>query len=102
MGRFKNRPQWLQNEIYESFFRACEIAAFREDKRIEFEKDMNDEKRLNGMLAAKLEEGMEKGREEGRTELLKSLLESGPYVEEVSKMTESEVKEVERLTGTNK
>ena len=27
---------------------------------------------------------------------------SGPYVEEVSKMTESEVKEVERLTGTNK
>lgn len=59
---------------------------------------MNDEKRLNGMFAAKLEEGMEKE----RTELLKNLLESGPYIEEVSKMTESEVKEVEHLTGANK
>ena len=32
---------------------------------------MNDEKRLNGMFAAKLEEGMEKA----RAELLKNLLE---------------------------
>lgn len=59
---------------------------------------MNDEKRLNGMFAAKLEEGMEKE----RAELLKNLLESGPYIEEVSKMTEIEVKEVKRLTGANK
>ena len=59
---------------------------------------MNDEKRLNGMFAAKLEEGMKKE----CTELLKNLLESGPYIEEVSKMTEIEVKEVERLTGANK
>ena len=59
---------------------------------------MNDEKRLNGMFAAKLEEGMKKE----RAELLKNLLDSGLHVEEVSKMTESEVKEVERLTGANK
>jgi hypothetical protein len=98
VGRLKNRPQWLQNEIYESFFRACEIAAFCEDKRIEYEKDMNDEKRLNGMFAAKLEEGMEKE----RTELLKNLLESGLSVEEIAKITKVEVKEVERLTGANK
>lgn len=51
---------------------------------------MNDEKRLNGMFAAKLEEGMKKE----RTELLKNLLDTGLHVEEVSKMTESEVKEV--------
>ena len=59
---------------------------------------MNDEKRLNGMFAAKLEEGMKKE----CTELLKNLLDTGLHVEEVSKMTESEVKEVERLTGANK
>ena len=59
---------------------------------------MNDEKRLIGMFAAKLEEGMKKE----RTELLKNLLDTGLHVEEVSKMTESEVKEVERLTGANK
>ena len=61
LGRLKNRPQWLQNEIYECIFRACEISAFTEEKRIEYEKEMNDEKRLNGMMRAKLEEGIEQG-----------------------------------------
>ena len=61
LGRLKNRPQWLQNEIYECIFRACEISAFTEEKRIEYEKEMNDEKRLNGIMRAKLEEGIEQG-----------------------------------------
>ena len=65
LGRLKNRPQWLQNEIYECIFRACEISAFTEEKRIEYEKEMNDEKRLNGMMRAKLEEGIEQGIEKG-------------------------------------
>lgn len=65
LGRLKNRPQWLQNEIYECIFRACEISAFTEEKRIEYEKEMNDEKRLNGMIRAKLEEGIEQGIAQG-------------------------------------
>ena len=65
LGRLKNRPQWLQNEIYECIFRACEISAFTEEKRIEYEKEMNDEKRLNGIMRAKLEEGIEQGIEKG-------------------------------------
>lgn len=73
-GRLMERSQWLQNKVYERLFRACEIAAFSEEKRIEYEKDMNDEKRLYGMLAAQhkegraegLKEGLKKGREEGR------------------------------------
>lgn len=64
-GRLKNRPQWLQDEIYECIFRACEISAFTEEKRIEYETEMNDEKRLNGMMRAKLEEGIEQGLEKG-------------------------------------
>lgn len=68
LGRLKNRPQWLQDEIYECIFRACEISAFTEEKRIEYETEMNDEKRLNGMMRAKLEEGIEQGLEKGRSE----------------------------------
>lgn len=102
VGRLKHRPQWLKNEIYESFFRACEIAAFSEVKRIEYEKDMNDEKRLNGMFAAKFEEGMEKGRQEGRSELLKNLLESGMSVDDVARMTRIDIQEVLRLTGAER
>ena len=76
LGKLKGRPKWLQDEVYECIFRACEISAFTEEKRIEYETEMNDEKRLNGMMRAKLEEGieqgleqgLEKGREEGRAE----------------------------------
>ena len=72
LGKLKGRPKWLQDEVYECIFRACEISAFTEEKRIEYETEMNDEKRLNGMMRAKLEEGieqgLEKGREEGRSE----------------------------------
>ncbi|MBE6243157.1 MAG: Rpn family recombination-promoting nuclease/putative transposase [Bacteroidales bacterium] len=72
LGKLKGRPKWLQDDVYECIFRACEISAFTEEKRIEYETEMNDEKRLNGMMRAKLEEGieqgLEKGREEGRSE----------------------------------
>ena len=61
LGKLKNRSQWLQNEIYECIFRACEIRAFTEEKRIQYETEMNDERRLNGMMRAKLEEGLEQG-----------------------------------------
>ena len=117
IGVLKERPQCLQGKMYERIFQACHIAAFDEEKRIEYEKDMNDEKRLYGMLAAQhkegraegLKEGMERGiakgraegREEGCTELLKNLLESGLPVEEISRLTKIDVQEVIRLTGTN-
>ena len=66
------QPAWLQNEVYTRIFSACEIAGFPEDKRIKYEQEMNDEKRLrseyNTARRMGLEEGLEKGREYGRDE----------------------------------
>ena len=66
------QPAWLQSEVYTRIFSACEIAGFPEDKRIKYEQEMNDEKRLrseyNTARRMGLEEGLEKGREEGREE----------------------------------
>ena len=109
IGVLKKRPQCLQGKKYERIFQACHIAAFDEEKRRIYEKDMNDEKRLYGMLAAQHKEGMkedlEKGREEGiekgRTELLKNLLESGLPIEEISRLTKIDIQEIARLTGVN-
>ena len=113
IGVLKKRPQALQGKMYERIFQACHIAAFDEEKRIIYEKDMNDERRLYGMLAAQhkegraegLKEGLEKGREEGmekgRTELLKNLLESGLPIEEISRLTKIDIQEIARLTGVN-
>ena len=62
MGRLHNQPKELQAEVYRRIFEACEIAAFTEDKRIQYERDMYDERRRNGELAAAREDGMEQER----------------------------------------
>lgn len=60
LARFKKRCE------------ACEIARFDESKRIKYEQDMYDQRRLNGELAFArrkgIEEGLEKGLAEGKAE----------------------------------
>ena len=51
MGNLKYRPEWFQRELYTKIFEACEIARFDESKRIKYEQDMYDQRRLNGELA---------------------------------------------------
>ena len=68
--RLQNQPKELQDEIFRRLLEACDIPRFSEVKRNKYDKDMYDERRRNGELAAAREigmkEGMEKGREEGR------------------------------------
>ena len=68
MGRLHNQPVELQAEVYRRIFEACEIAAFREDKRIQYERDMYDEKRLRGIESACRRIGLEEGRAQGLAE----------------------------------
>ncbi len=102
LGKLKGRPKWLQDEVYECIFRACEISAFTEEKRIEYETEMNDEKRLNGMMRAKLEEGieqglekgLEKGREEERTDMVLKMYSKGMSAEDISALLDIPLAEI--------
>lgn len=95
MGRLKNRPEWLQREMYAKLFDACEIARFNEEKRIQYEKDMFDERRLKGEFAAAERKGLEKGREEGKIEAIVKMLTSGMSFEQVADIMGISVEEVE-------
>ena len=97
LGRLKNRPQWLQNEIYECIFRACEISAFTEEKRIEYEKEMNDEKRLNGIMRAKLEEGIEQGIEQGVSQTIRQLHSKGMPASQIADFLDMSLDQVESI-----
>lgn len=68
MGNLRNQPESLKHEIFTRIFRACEIAMFNEDKRIQYDRDMYDEKRRMGELKTAEMIGLEKGRVEGREE----------------------------------
>ena len=73
-GELKNPVGWLNDPIYARILRAFEIAKFSKEKRIQYNKDMYDERRRNGEmkaarqdgLAEGLAEGLARGREEGR------------------------------------
>lgn len=66
MGNLKNQPGWLRNEIFTRIFKACEIAGFSMDKRIIYDKEMNDERKLMGQYSAYRRMGFEQGIKEGR------------------------------------
>ena len=72
VGKLNKKPEALRHEIFTRIFSACEIARFSEEKRIEYDQDMYDERRHMGEIntARRIghEEGLAEGREEGRAE----------------------------------
>lgn len=106
IGRMTDQPQWLQNEIFSRVFEACEIAGFTEEKRIRYEKDMMDEKRLKGQYAAYRKMGREEGREEGeiigRDNAIRKMSAAGMSPEQICSILEIDVKEIECILETKK
>ena len=97
----RNQPEWLKQEVFVQILKACEIAGFNKKKRIQYDKDMYDEKRFYSELYTArregLDEGMEKGRAEGRAEAIRTMLAAGIPVETVAEafgMTVEECKEL--------
>lgn len=77
------------------------IALFTEDKRIIYETEMYDEKRIlgerQGCYDAGHKEGLEKGLEQGRAEMILRMMESGISVEQIAHITQMSTDEIETL-----
>ena len=106
MGRLDRQPELLRREIYTKIFEACEIARLNEEKLIQFNKDMYDERRRNGELAAAIEEGMEKGIEKGiekgRIDAMRRMLAAGISAEQVCaimEVTQEEIAAMKKMIG---
>jgi predicted transposase/invertase (TIGR01784 family) len=101
MGNLKNQPESLKHEIFTRIFRACEIAKFDEDKRIQYDQDMYDERRRIGELKTAemigLERGREEGREEAKLESAAKFKQLGVAVEIISQATGLPVETIEKL-----
>lgn len=63
--RLKNQPKELQDEIFTRLFKACDIPRFSRKKRIQYEKDMNDERRHYDEIETAKMMGREEGMAEG-------------------------------------
>ena len=110
----RNQPEWLKQEVFMEILKACEIAGFSKKKRIQYDKDMYDERRFyselytarkEGMdegMEKGMEKGIEKGRAEGKAEGIletaRNLLALGVDIETVSKATGLDIGEIETLS----
>ena len=98
-------PSWTIQEDYIEFLDACEIEAFDDDKRYNYDKDMYDEKRRNGELAAAKEEGVEIGMaqgveigmSQGATLIAKNMLAADMSYEQISQLTGLDIETVKQL-----
>jgi predicted transposase/invertase (TIGR01784 family) len=103
--RLANQPQELQDEIFTRLFNACDIPRFDEVKRIQYDKDMFDERRYNGEIAAAraeghasgLAEGHEAGQVAAKKELCISMLEKGIPKETVAEIAGLTLDALEQL-----
>ena len=68
ISKLENDETWDRDRFWQRFFKACEIAAFNEEKRTQYEQDMYDERRLYGQLTASYNNGLAEGREKGLAE----------------------------------
>ena len=95
--RLDNQPQELQDEIFTRLFNACDIPRFDEEKRIQYDKDMFDERRYNGEIAAARKEGRAEGEKCKTITIAKNMLSLSIDVETIAKTTGLSVEEIEML-----
>ena len=81
IGSLEELPDWVHDEVYSHVAAACKVGGFTEDKRIQYEKDMYDERRYNSeMKTAKrlgMEEGLRLGIEQGIEQGIEKGVEKG-------------------------
>ena len=113
-GTMSAPPKWTIQEEFTEFLDACEIDGFDDEKRYNYDKDMYDEKRRKGELAAATEIGVEKGiaigfdkghaeghaqgMTEGVTQVAKNMLAAGLPYDQIAQLTGLDPEAIERLT----
>ena len=95
--RLANQPPELRNDIFKRLLDACEIKEFSKAKRIQYDKDMYDERKRNGELATAKRIGREEGREEAKIELARNFKAAGVDVQTISYATGLDVDLLESL-----
>ena len=104
-GKLNAQPDKLKSEKYDRIFEACEIAAFSEEKRTQYEIDMMEEREFNSKIKTAERKGEEKGEAKGeakgrKEQAIKSaqtMLEDNISIDLICKYTGLTLEEVQAL-----
>lgn len=92
-----DRPEALQERVFERAFRVAEIAKFDPDELMEYEESLKVYRDLKNVIDTAVEEAREEGIQEGIRKVARSLRNMGMEWEQIAAATGLSLSELERL-----
>lgn len=92
-----DRPEALQERVFERAFRVAEIAKFDPDELMEYEESLKVYRDLKNVIDTAVEEAREEGIQEGIRNVARSLRNTGMEWEQIAAATRLSLSELERL-----
>jgi predicted transposase/invertase (TIGR01784 family) len=93
----QNRPQALQDRVFQKLFEAAEIAKFTPDEMNKYEESLKYYRDLKNVLDTSFDEGKAEGKAELKIEIARQMKSEGEPVEKIVRFTGLPVEEIERL-----
>ncbi len=101
LSNLQDRPQQLQDKIFQRLFEAAEIAKFSPAEREAYEESLKYYRDLKNVVDTSREEGIlegvEKGIEKRNIEIAKEMKEEGESIEKIMKYTNLSKEEINDL-----
>ncbi|MBB3841545.1 putative transposase/invertase (TIGR01784 family) [Runella defluvii] len=82
------RPQKLQERIFQRLFEAAEIAKFSHEEKEQYEESLKSYRDLKNVIDTAFDEGEAKGKEERATEIASNMLKKGLPIDLIGEITE--------------
>lgn len=93
LSQLQDRPQKLQDKIFQRLFEAAEIAKFTPEERDAYEESLKYYRDLKNVVDTSREEG----REEGKVEIAKAMKKNGEPIEKIMTYTSLTKEEIKAL-----
>lgn len=93
----QNRPQALQERVFQKLFEAAEIAKFTPDEKSKYEESLKYYRDLKNVVDTSFDEGKAEGKEERNIEIARQMKSEGEPVEKIVRFTGLTAEEIGRL-----
>lgn len=97
----QNRPQALQDRVFQRLFEAAEIAKFTPDEKSKYEESLKYYRDLKNVVDTSFDEGKAEGKAEGKEELkieiARQMLLEGEPIDKIARFTGLTKEEIEKL-----
>lgn len=97
----QNRPQALQERVFQKLFEAAEIAKFTPDEKVKYEESLKYYRDLKNVVDTSFEEGKAEGKAEGKeernVEIARQMKLEGEPIEKIIRFTGLSKSAIEKL-----